>query len=361
MEYKYIVYETTNIINNKIYIGIHKTINPFIFDGYLGCGVLNTQPNTYIRPKTKFQYAVKKYGPKNFRRKVLAIFNSLEEASLLEEELVNEQFLKRNDVYNMIPGGISDNFYKKVKCYQYDLNGNFIKEYESIKDASVSLQCDHGLIDHAISRKQTGKGFLWTNVKYEKLDISDFSLGQNHQIPIYVYDKNGNFITKYKNQKIASEETGICKCKLKEARIFGILYNDFYFCEEYDKNYSKARKKYIENRTIYQYDGNTGVFLKEFKKQILAEQEYKSSNINKSIKLKSVCKNGFYWSLVKLDNIFLSTQKRKRKVGQYDLNGNLIYVFESATAAEKKYGTSVWKVLNGTNKSQKGFVFKYLS
>jgi hypothetical protein len=36
---KYIVYLTTNIINNKIYIGVHGTNNPDIFDGYLGCGV----------------------------------------------------------------------------------------------------------------------------------------------------------------------------------------------------------------------------------------------------------------------------------------------------------------------------------
>lgn len=41
---KYIVYLTKNLkskINgtNKIYIGVHKTENPEIFDGYIGCGV----------------------------------------------------------------------------------------------------------------------------------------------------------------------------------------------------------------------------------------------------------------------------------------------------------------------------------
>lgn len=35
---KYIVYQTINKINNKIYIGVHKTENPDVFDGYLGCG-----------------------------------------------------------------------------------------------------------------------------------------------------------------------------------------------------------------------------------------------------------------------------------------------------------------------------------
>lgn len=36
---KYIVYLTRNVKNNKIYIGVHKTENPDIFDGYIGCGV----------------------------------------------------------------------------------------------------------------------------------------------------------------------------------------------------------------------------------------------------------------------------------------------------------------------------------
>jgi len=35
---KYIVYKTTNKINNYIYIGVHKTVNPNVFDNYLGCG-----------------------------------------------------------------------------------------------------------------------------------------------------------------------------------------------------------------------------------------------------------------------------------------------------------------------------------
>lgn len=34
----YIVYKTTNLINGKVYVGVHRT-NPDIFDGYIGCGV----------------------------------------------------------------------------------------------------------------------------------------------------------------------------------------------------------------------------------------------------------------------------------------------------------------------------------
>ena len=36
---KFIVYLTTNLVNRKIYVGVHRTETPEIFDGYLGNGL----------------------------------------------------------------------------------------------------------------------------------------------------------------------------------------------------------------------------------------------------------------------------------------------------------------------------------
>lgn len=55
---KYIVYKTTNLVNDFIYIGVHKTDNPDIFDGYIGCGVYINKASTFLKPKTNFQIAV---------------------------------------------------------------------------------------------------------------------------------------------------------------------------------------------------------------------------------------------------------------------------------------------------------------
>ena len=44
---KYILYLTLCLENNKIYIGVHKTENPDIFDEYIGCGVRIGVPSSY--------------------------------------------------------------------------------------------------------------------------------------------------------------------------------------------------------------------------------------------------------------------------------------------------------------------------
>ena len=54
-------------------------------------------------------------------------------------------------------------------------------------------------------------------------------------------------------------------------------------------------------------------------------------------------------------------EQKKRKVGRFDLNDNLIETFNSATQAAKEYGSAVWHVLAGRSETQKGFKFKYLS
>ena len=86
----YIVYKTTNIINNKIYIGVHKTNN--INDAYLGSG------------EVLFK-AINKYGSENFIREIIDIFKSKKSAYSLERKIVNKNFILRTDNYNIRIGG----------------------------------------------------------------------------------------------------------------------------------------------------------------------------------------------------------------------------------------------------------------
>jgi len=84
------LYQVTNTINNKIYVGVHKTKN--INDGYMGSGKI-------------IKSAIKKYGIENFQKDILEFFSTEVEMFNREKEIVTEDFLAREDVYNLRRGG----------------------------------------------------------------------------------------------------------------------------------------------------------------------------------------------------------------------------------------------------------------
>jgi len=87
----YIVYETTNLISGKFYIGVHK-VKGAGNGRYLGSGLA-------------LKGAIKKYGRDNFKREMLFRFDSSEEAYLKEAEIVNEEMISNINCYNMRQGG----------------------------------------------------------------------------------------------------------------------------------------------------------------------------------------------------------------------------------------------------------------
>jgi len=88
------VYEITNQINGMVYVGV-KTNSPHYDDGYFGSG-------KYLKR------AIEKYGVKNFTKKVLH-HGSVEQCFAIESDIVNEDFVKRKDTYNIALGGAGGN------------------------------------------------------------------------------------------------------------------------------------------------------------------------------------------------------------------------------------------------------------
>lgn len=84
------LYRTTNLIDNKYYVGIHSTYN--LNDGYLGSG-------------KRLKRAIKKYGIENFKFEILEFFENREDVLKREEEIVNEQLINDPLCMNLQPGG----------------------------------------------------------------------------------------------------------------------------------------------------------------------------------------------------------------------------------------------------------------
>ena len=86
----FIVYQTINTVNNRIYVGVHITSN--LDDGYLGSG-------------TVISKAIAKYGADKFERKILHLCETIDQMFEIEAQIVNEAFIERKDTYNIKLGG----------------------------------------------------------------------------------------------------------------------------------------------------------------------------------------------------------------------------------------------------------------
>lgn len=86
----YTIYQTTNQINGKIYIGSHKTKD--LNDNYMGSG-------KYLK------HAIDKHGVENFTKEILFVFGTAEEMYAKEAELVTAEFIAESNTYNLKVGG----------------------------------------------------------------------------------------------------------------------------------------------------------------------------------------------------------------------------------------------------------------
>ena len=125
MENKYgFIYITTNLINNKKYIGQKKLDNGSRWKSYLGSGV-------------HLQKAIKKYGKENFKREIIDYANSLEELNVLERYYIEKyNAVESKEFYNVIEGGTASEELSNINSIPVvNIDTGYI--FKSIKDASI--------------------------------------------------------------------------------------------------------------------------------------------------------------------------------------------------------------------------------
>ena len=193
---KYIVYKTTCLVNNKIYVGVHQTKNPEIFDGYLGRGLYKNHSKYIKNPIAPFHYAVKKYGFENFKRETLFVFDFREDAYNKEAEIVNEEFILRDDTYNVAIGGVGRPKPSRP-VYQFDFTGKLIATYESVIAASKTVGVNISNINGAIHDKRTSAGSLWADT--DIINIQEYMITKENTY--YIYNESGEFIKAVSNKE----------------------------------------------------------------------------------------------------------------------------------------------------------------
>lgn len=130
MKKHFYLYQITNNLNGKIYVGVHQTAN--LQDGYMGSGKV-------------IQRALAKHGVENFTKVILETFEDEKSMYAREAELVNDEFLSREDVYNIRRGGLGG----------FDhINDGSDEHIERCKRAAaISLTPDNRSKSHETQRK----------------------------------------------------------------------------------------------------------------------------------------------------------------------------------------------------------------
>lgn len=205
--YEGYIYCITNNVSGKRYIGqTDRTIK----DRYSE----HIRKSKYNKDNQYLYTSMKKYGLNNFSvvevEKVVSKNKDSLDLMLNEKEIfyIKSYNTRKPHGYNMTDGGVllSNTFSKKPVC-NYDLERNFVMEFESISEASRYYNISQSDITHCCNREKLNivGGFIW-RFKGDDFDVKTLDI--NTKI-ICQYDYNGNLIHKYEGILQAEKKTGI--------------------------------------------------------------------------------------------------------------------------------------------------------
>ena len=359
MKQFYIVYKTTNIVNNKIYIGVHGTNTPDVFDGYIGDGCFVNSPSSYRNPKTPYQRAVKKYGPDKFNRKVLKCFDRAEDAYDLERFLVDRDFLRRKDTYNACLGGYGGSACT-VHIFQFTIAGVLIQKWNSISEAASYYNVSTAAMNGALVNKGTCAGFYWS---YD--DSVDITRHRNPRMGTTCYQYNSNtklLMRSFSSVTEAANITGIHIACIQKSLLGGYKAKDSYFSYELVDTFQIPKSSQAATIPLYIYDlqGTYVATLITKEEKLNFFNIHHLSNINAALRIGRPFKQ---WQISteqkeKLPAVISKTNIGK-SVGKYTVTGDLVETYKSITQAKKINGAGCAAALY-QNKLYRGYKYCFL-
>jgi group I intron endonuclease len=175
----FIIYKITNKINNKFYIGAHKTED--LNDGYMGSGKI-------------LKRAINKYRIDNFIKEILFQCNSEEKMFQKEKEIITEELIKDKTCYNLKVGGEGGFDYLNKRGLNKWSEGNnpmYGKKHspESLEKLRVASTGRKHTNETLVKMSLSNKFSLLSNEKLQE-EIKNDTLKENlnkllWEIPIY--------------------------------------------------------------------------------------------------------------------------------------------------------------------------------
>lgn len=183
------IYKITNLINNKIYIG--QTINDVDLRFRQHLSAARNGSHLYLHQ------AIRKYGAENFQVEIL---ETIANESLNNREIYYiKKYNSNNSIhgYNLDSGGGNGHIahpnhsrYTRPVC-KYDLQGNFIKRYESIVECAE----DNNIYPSNVSACVQGKFTSWKEFQYKYAEDAPLIVNNKYgRRGVKQYDLDGNHI-----------------------------------------------------------------------------------------------------------------------------------------------------------------------
>ena len=269
-----------------------------------------------------------------------------EALNFLEQKYISEyKSNNRKYGYNLTSGGgvfvINDEGRKhmseartdKRKVLQYDLQGNFIAEYESSCDAAKALgthassiwACCKGIRSGG-KKSQIVKGYTF-RFKDEVKGTGSIDLKiTSNRVPVLQYDKEGYFLAEYESIIDAARKTGVLESGIRQ-----VLYGKVRQCGG------------------YMWKLKEGVIIQKIDK-IRPKQKRPFPHLSEAQKQR--CKD-------------VQKEKYGKHVLQYSLDGSFIKEFNSLADAaievngNRKSKTGIISACKGNQKTAFGYVWKY--
>ncbi len=225
----YTIYKITNKVNNKIYIGAHKTSN--LEDGYMGSG-------------SAIKNALIKYGKDNFKKEIIDYCENSDKMYLVEKKLVTKEFIKLPTNYNLKEGGDggfdyinslpSNNISKVVVT---DKNGESIQintndkryisgELKSVNTARVVAKNSNDetiIVTQEEFDEDNNLVGVSKNTKTSKEGCKNISEGKKGTVP--VKDKDGNRFQvsindpRYLSGELVHNKLNVCHSEITKKKI----------------------------------------------------------------------------------------------------------------------------------------------
>lgn len=268
--------ELGNYPNDKYYVGITSK-KPHIRWYSNGGG--------YSR-NFHFWNTIQKYGWNQIQHEIVAENLTHLEANLMEQKLIKLlQSNCNNYGYNNSIGGDGGNHEESQKVLRYDLNGFYIKTYDSASIAERELGVSRGTINkHCKHHTSTREGSLWRyendKIQYPFIDVNVL----DDEITVYEYDKQKQLIDIHSSIKALAISNNIKYDDLRNALLKKKTYKTT------DRVYKTSLYKKNKSYKVFQFNLDKS-FIKQFNSAVDASIYYDEKYKPKGIR---DCCNGTY-------------------------------------------------------------------